>query len=91
MRMLLYMNIQQTARSSITVLFKMAAGITAILFGIFAIVSFLDNDYGSAGVFGGIIFLISGGISAAIFMFMATVIELKEATLIELRQLNEKE
>ncbi|WP_336570092.1 hypothetical protein [Bacillus albus] len=53
--------------------------------------SFFSNDYGNDGIFNGIVFLVSGGLTAAFFMFMAVVIELKEATLIELRQLNEKE
>ncbi|MEK4697822.1 hypothetical protein MKX31_28240 [Bacillus sp. FSL M8-0063] len=85
------MNMQQTGRSSITVIFRLAALITAVLFGVFAIVSFLEDGYGNDGVFGGIVLLVLGGLSAALFMFMATVIELKEAALIELRQLNEKE
>ncbi|MBT2201207.1 hypothetical protein [Bacillus cereus] len=53
--------------------------------------SFLSTDYAEDGIFNGIVFLVSGGLTAAVFMFMAVVIELKEATLIELRQLNEKE
>lgn len=85
------MNLQQTVRSSITVIFRLAALITAVLFGLFSILSFVSNDYGNDGIFNGIVFLVSGGLTAAIFMFMAVVIELKEATLIELRQLNEKE
>ncbi|MEK5132350.1 hypothetical protein N2V80_29755 [Bacillus sp. FSL W8-0640] len=51
----------------------------------------MSTDYAEDGIFNGIVFLISGGLTAAVFMFMVVVIELKEATLIELRQLNEKE
>ncbi|MEN3781686.1 hypothetical protein [Priestia megaterium] len=85
------MNLPQTVRSSITVIFRLAALVTAVLFGIFALMSFLSTDYAEDGIFNGIVFLVSGGLTAAVFMFMAVVIELKEATLIELRQLNEKE
>lgn len=85
------METKQAVRSSITVLFRMAAAIIAVIFGIMALVGFLNNDEYNSGIISGITFILSGGISAAFFLFMAKVIELKEAALFELRQLNAKE
>ncbi|MCU5554852.1 hypothetical protein OCB15_18080 [Bacillus cereus] len=83
------MNTQQK-RSTLTTAFRMISVIIAFGFGILAIMSFATNDIDNLGLLGGFLYLAIGIIAASTFMYMTKSIELKEATLTELRLLNEK-
>ncbi|MEC0037199.1 hypothetical protein P4L29_22645 [Bacillus cereus] len=78
-------------RTPFTVLLRLGTFATIVIFGILTLMSFLNNDYDNMGMFGGILFLVSGIITSSFLYSMAINIELKKMILQEVQQLNVKE